>query len=210
MNLSGLRRDFGKNARPSGPWPDNPFTLFASWLQQAIDRGITEANAMVLATSGAKNFPSARVVLLKEFSEKEGFVFYTHYQSRKGIALSENPQAALHFFWRELEKQVSLEGLAEKLPAEKSDAYFNSRPRESRVSAIVSPQSRELGNPETLKKQWQNLYLSGHPLKRPENWGGYRFLPLRFEFWEGGEHRLHNRMVYTKQDTGWAKTRLAP
>ncbi len=165
---------------------------------------------MVLATAGADNFPSARVVLLKEFSEKEGFVFYTHYQSRKGVALSENPKAALHFFWRELEKQVSLEGLVEKVPEEKSETYFNSRPRESRVSAIVSSQSRELKNPTSLKQQWQSLYRSGRPLKRPKMWGGYRFSPLRFEFWQGGEHRLHNRMAYTKQHTSWVKTRLAP
>ncbi len=210
MDLSDLRRDFGKQANPPVHWPGKPFSVFDTWLQHAIDQGIPEANAMVLATCGSGNTPSTRIVLLKEFSESGGFVFYTNYNSRKGKALAVNPRASLHVFWRELERQISIEGPVEKVPAIQSDAYFRSRPRESQISAALSPQSRELTDPESLKKQWQQYHNSTRAIQRPSNWGGYRLLAERIEFWQGGEHRLHHRMVYTKTGQGWTRKRLAP
>ncbi len=210
MDLSDLRRDFGKNRKQAIGWPAQPFILFADWIQEAVRLKITEPNAMTLSTCGADRAPSARIVLLKEFSEDEGFVFYTHYGSRKGLALSENPLASLHFFWRETERQVSIEGTVYKVSPEKSDTYFSSRPRESRVSASLSPQSKTLSDPEILYKQWEILYNSRKEIRRPADWGGYRLVPERMEFWQGGEHRLHHRMVYQKRAGTWHKSRLAP
>ena len=210
MNLSDLRRDFGKEKEQAVRWPDEPLLLFAEWLQEAIDREIPEANAMTLSTCGADKAPSARIVLLKEFSENEGFLFYTHYHSRKGKALKENPRASLHFFWRETEKQVSIEGRVSRVSPEKSDAYFYSRPRESQISAFLSPQSKPLVDPEMLYRQWQTWERSQQKIKRPANWGGYRLIPERMEFWQGGRYRLHHRMVYQKTAEGWHTSRLAP
>ena len=210
MDLSDLRRDFGKDAGHKINWPDQPFPLFHSWLKKVISTGNSEANAMVLSTCGNNGIPSSRVVLLKEYSETGGFVFYTNFDSRKGIALRENPYASLHFFWRETEQQVSIEGKVEKVSREKSDAYFNSRPIESRISAVVSPQSKVIENTNELNKHWELLRTSGIEINRPANWGGYRLLPERIEFWQGRQHRLHERMVYYKVSGNWLKKRLAP
>jgi pyridoxamine 5'-phosphate oxidase len=211
MNLSDLRRDFGKDRPKEIFWPETPYMLFSEWMQEAISASIIEANAMVLSTCSNHGSPSSRVVLLKEFSVEEGFVFYTHYKSRKGMALEENPHASLHFFWREMERQVSMEGVVRKTSARKSDAYFFSRPLESQLSALLSPQSQPIESLEEIKAQWH--HLKKHPPKaviRPKNWGGYRLLPARIEFWQGGIHRLHQRMVYTAETSGWTRSQLAP
>ncbi len=140
----------------------------------------------------------------------DGFVFYTNYISRKGKELTKNPYASLHFFWREKEQQIMIEGVVKKTTSEKSTAYFNSRPMDSRVSAIVSPQSKIIGSLEDLQKRREELLANPNKIKRPSFWGGYRLIPGRFEFWQGGRHRLHYRMAYYSENGKWIKKKLAP
>ncbi len=210
MDLSDLRREFGQKAFPGFRWPDAPFPLISDWLNDAITAGIQEPNAVTLSTCGNDKVVSSRTVLIKEFSEKEGFIFYTHYHSRKGRALEENPHASLLFYWRALEKQISIEGTVQKVAAEKSDQYFYSRPLESRISAVVSAQSEILDDFPTLIKRWEALKNSREEIRRPENWGGYRLVANSISFWQGGPHRLHERMVYQNMGTHWSKHRLFP
>ncbi len=210
MNLSDLRRDFGKQPRPETKTMEKPFDLFKIWINEAIQSQITEANAMVLSTAGSGHRPSSRIVLLKEFGEKQGFIFYTDYESRKGRDLAENPYASLHFFWRLLERQILIEGKVEKVSREKSMAYFNSRPSESRASAIVSHQSSTIDNPDTLIRQREILLQSHKALICPERWGGYSLHPQRIEFWQGGSNRLHHRQVYELGNGKWQASFLAP
>ncbi len=140
----------------------------------------------------------------------DGFVFYTNYISRKGKELTKNPYASLHFFWREKEQQIMIEGVVKKTTSEKSTAYFNSRPMDSRVSAIVSPQSKIIGSLEDLQKRREELLANPNKIKWPSFWGGYRLIPRRFEFWQGGRHRLHYRMTYYSENGKWIKKKLAP
>ncbi len=210
MDLSDLRRDFGKEALSGFIWPDEPFTLVAQWLSQAIAAEIPEPNAATLSTCGKSKMPQSRMVLVKEFSQTDGFVFYTHYNSRKGKSLAENPKASLLFYWRLLEKQISIEGTVEKVSPETSDRYFYSRPRESRISAVISAQSEILEDFSALKNQWEALKNSNRKIQRPDHWGGYRLLPDQIAFWLGAPHRLHERMVYQKKGEHWTKYRLAP
>jgi pyridoxamine 5'-phosphate oxidase len=170
-----------------------------------------DANAMVLATSDSDNKPSARIILLKGF-DKEGFVFYTNYDSRKGRQIAVNPNAALVFFWPALERQVRIEGRIEKTSRKESDEYFKIRPEGSNISAMISPQSQRIPNREYLEHLEQdhlNLYHN-KTIDRPENWGGYRLVPDLFEFWQGREHRLHDRFEYAWTSGGWEIYRLAP
>ena len=210
MDLSDLRRDFGNNSKQMASWPDNPFLLFQKWLEEAIHAGIPEANAMVLATSGADGKPSSRVVLLKEYSEAEGFIFYTNYASRKAKDLTINPYASLHFFWREKEQQIMIEGRVEKTSPEKSSDYFDSRPINSKISAIISPQSKVINSLAELKKQREELLARPNSIKRPPYWGGYKLVANKFEFWQGGQYRLHRRVIYYYETGNWKSTKLAP
>lgn len=209
MNLSDLRRDFG-HQKESPVWPDNPFSLFGEWLQTAIDKPVQEANAMILSTVGSDNKPSSRVVLLKEYSEKEGFIFFSDYSSHKGSDLEANPFASLIFYWNILERQIRIEGKVEKVNRQISAAYFNSRPLESRLSAFVSRQSQPIENLDELMKERQQLLESGSKITCPERWGGYALIPAKLEFWQGGTNRLHHRMEYTLTDGTWSKQVLAP
>lgn len=209
MNLSDLRRDFGQE-KNSPVWPDNPFSLFGEWLQNAINKPVQEANAMILSTVGSNNKPSSRVVLLKEYSEKEGFVFYTDYSSHKGRDLETNPFAAVIFYWNVLERQIRIEGKVEKINHQLSAAYFNSRPLESRISAYVSHQSQPITNLDELMKERQHLLESGSEVTCPDRWGGYALIPAKFEFWQGGTNRLHHRMEYIQTKGAWKKQVLAP
>jgi len=189
----------------------DPFTIFRDWYQEAIEAGIKDPTIMTLATIDGEGYPSARIVLLKSFDEM-GFVFYTNYQSRKGMELEKNPRAALVLHWRETGRQVRVEGLTEKLPASASDQYFESRPRGSQLGAWASEQSHEIISraslDESLEKwAWQ---FRDQPVPRPPSWGGYRVIPEKIEFWSDRENRMHERMLFEKIAGNWAFRRLAP
>jgi len=210
--IAKIRKEYKKSELLESTIFTDPFKQFAVWLEEAINSGIEDPTAMTLATISTKGYPSARIVLLKSF-DKNGFVFYTNYNSRKGNHLKNNPNAALVFFWKELERQVRIEGITEKVSKKESDEYFASRPRESQISACISEQSMTIPDRNYLemlydifvKKQGDN------PIKRPEHWGGYRLIPRRIEFWQGRENRLHDRIKYCSKDgKSWKIKRIAP
>jgi len=211
LNLSHLRKDYRNGKLDFESVHADPIEQFKQWLDEAINCGAEEPTAMLLATSGADWQPSARVVLLKGVDEN-GFDFFTNYHSHKGSQIDENPQVAATFFWKELERQVRIEGIAEKLPAAESDRYFASRPAESRFGAAASPQSQVIPGREFLEikiSELKNLYKNDD-LPRPVHWGGYKIKPVRIEFWQGRENRLHDRLVYTCESGKWIIERLAP
>ena len=189
----------------------NPIQQFRLWFDEAIEAGIPETDAMTLATATSGGNPSARIVLLKSFDER-GFVFYTNYQSRKAKELAENPRVSLLFYWMQIKRQVRVEGVVEKVSAEESDRYFNSRPLGSRIGAWASEQSRPVQNREQLEKSFEAYRAKfGEQVPRPPHWGGYRVKPSRIEFWQGRDNRLHDRLRFTLQDDGsWLIERLAP
>ena len=190
----------------------DPLTLFQRWLHEAKAVGIHLAEAMTLATATPEGKPSARLVLLKGADER-GFVFYTNYLSIKARELDSNPQAAMVFYWPQLERQVRVEGKVERTSAEESDAYFKTRPRDSQIGALASPQSDVIASREALQEkadQIEKLY-KGRDVERPEHWGGYRLHAERIEFWKGRPGRLHDRILYERQaDGSWSIKRLAP
>ena len=190
----------------------DPLTLFQRWLDEAQTARIPLAEAMTLATSTPDGKPSARLVLLKQ-ADEHGFVFYTNYNSPKARELDANPQAALVFYWPQLERQVRVEGKVERTSATESDAYFKTRPRESQIGALASPQSEVIASRETLQQkadQIEKLY-EGREVERPSHWGGYRLHAERIEFWKGRPGRLHDRILYERQGDGsWTIKRLAP
>jgi pyridoxamine 5'-phosphate oxidase len=177
---------------------------------EAIHAQVPEPTAMTLATADGKGRPSARIVLLKGMDPR-GFVFYTNYGSRKGRELAANPQAALTFMWKELERQVRIEGKVEKVTAEESQAYYATRPLGSRIGAWASPQSEVIENRAWLEKRWEALSKEyGESPSLPPHWGGYRVMPEYLEFWQGRRSRLHDRIVYAREGSGWKLSRLAP
>jgi pyridoxamine 5'-phosphate oxidase len=210
--IADIRKDYKLKSLLEKDVATNPVRQFNTWWQEALNSEIDEVNAMTLATASADGIPAARIVLLKGYDE-HGFVFFTNYESFKGMQLAENPRACLVFFWKELERQVRITGLVEKVSAEESDAYFNSRPEGSRIGAWVSPQSQVIANREWLEDQ-EKKYIgnpAAQPLKRPDHWGGYRVKPISIEFWQGRSNRLHDRIQYTLQgDNKWIIERLAP
>lgn len=208
--LHTLRQDYQGASLDESLLPPEPLQLFALWFQDALDAGIREPNAMTLATSDLQGQVSARIVLMKEYGP-DGFVFFTNYLSRKGKVLEENPRAALLFFWDILFRQIRLEGRVIRIPAEDSDTYFRSRPLESQISAVASPQSEIVGGRqvlETRRKEIQQKAQAG--LMRPHFWGGYYLVPERIEFWQGQANRLHDRIMYSKEEGIWKILRLAP
>ncbi len=209
-NLNHLRKEYKKAFLEPSSMHNDPQVQFEGWLDEALKAGIEEPNAMTLATCGSNGMPSVRMVLLKGI-EQGGFVFYTNYNSRKGKHLHENPNAALLFFWPVLERQVRIEGTVKKTSKDLSDQYFYSRPYESQVGALVSEQSKVIGSRNQIERPFKELMINPvKQLSRPANWGGYVLRPNLFEFWQGREHRLHDRIQYTFTGSGWEKERLSP
>lgn len=208
--IARLRTDYKKGALDDEHAAADPIAQFGRWWDEALNSQLPEVNAMTLATADAGGVPSARVLLLKGYDER-GFVFFTNYDSRKGRELAANPQAALLFFWPELERQVRIEGLVERVPAEESDVYYRSRPLASRIGAWASPQSEPIPSKAWLMGRAAEMGLR-HGLNpdRPPHWGGYRLCPAVMEFWQGRPSRLHDRLRYRRVDSGWDRTRLAP
>ena len=212
--VADIRKDYlfdeSKNLLENEILPD-PLKQFEIWFNDALRKDGMEANAMFLATSTKKCIPSVRTVLLKGFDE-QGFVFFTNYSSRKGNELEENPNASILFFWKELGRQIRIEGIIEKISGEESDEYFHSRPVDSQIAAAASAQSNVIENREVLDHKFNELkgkYKDGI-IPRPANWGGYRLAPHKIEFWQGRQNRLHDRILYSKNDEGWGIQRLAP
>ena len=211
MNIADIRKDYKLKILDEKLIHINPMVQFESWLNEALEAKVNEPTSMVLATATPDGFPSSRVVLLKAFSS-DGFGFFTNYLSRKGAEISSNQKVALLFHWPELERQVRIEGLAKVTSSQISDNYFNSRPYESRLSAVISNQSQEVPDRDYLEKLWvlQQNEVIGNELIRPDYWGGYIVEPLWIEFWQGRSNRLHDRVLFTLENKGWRISRLAP
>ncbi|MEY4115034.1 MAG: pyridoxamine 5-phosphate oxidase [Bacteroidota bacterium] len=211
MDISSIRKDYQLKSLSEEDVAANPFDQFAQWWDQAVKSEIDEVNAMTLATVDQHNRPSARIVLLKDFNAS-GFVFYTNYESDKGKQIEQNPHACLVFFWKELERQVRIEGICEQVSSAESDAYFQSRPVGSRIGASVSPQSRVIADRSILSDRvaaMERQFPTGE-IPRPAHWGGYRLIPASIEFWQGRSSRLHDRIKYLREDGAWSIVRLAP
>jgi pyridoxamine 5'-phosphate oxidase len=210
-NLHNIRKDYGITELDEKNINLNPFIQFSAWMDDALSAGIPEPTAMILSTVSKLGKPSSRVVLLKHVSE-EGFCFFSNYESRKSIELKDNANASVLFFWKELERQVRIEGTIIKTTAAESDDYFFSRPVKSQVSAWASPQSKVVPNRKTLKDWFEEFeeIFEKSPIKRPPNWGGFRLVPDYFEFWQGRENRLHDRIEYKTEQGYWVIQRLAP
>lgn len=211
-SIAGIRKDYKMQSLDEKDVSPDPLNQFEKWWQEVLDSKIDEPNAMTLATSDKKGVPSARIVLLKGI-EDGGFIFYTNYESHKGAELKANPNACLVFFWKELERQVRIQGIVEKTSAAASNEYYNSRPEGSRIGAWASPQSSVIKSREVLEENVTAVQkrFSGTTIERPEHWGGYAVKPFLMEFWQGRPSRLHDRIQYTKEANGnWKIERLAP
>lgn len=209
-DLKHMRQNYQRNQLLESNIDKNPFVQFKLWFEEVAESDIIEPNAMTIATASKDGIPSVRVVLLKEFDET-GFTFFTNYKSRKGKELEENPNAALLFWWGLFERQIRIEGKIQKIIREESEAYFNVRPLKSRIGALSSNQSEIIENREVLENKFSELekkYGDNPPM--PENWGGYKLIPSKFEFWQGRRDRLHDRIVYERINNEWKIYRLSP
>ena len=209
-SIADLRKSYERAELNESASAADPLQQFDQWLQEAIRAQVPEPNAMTVATVGSDLRPSTRIVLIKGYDEC-GLVWYTNYDSRKGQQLAGNPFAALQFHWVELERVVRIEGRVEKASTEESDAYFNSRPLDSRIGAWASPQSQVIAGRSVLvanAAKYSAQFLLNPP--RPPHWGGFRLVPERWEFWQGRKSRLHDRLCYRLEDGQWVRERLAP
>lgn len=209
-NIRLLRKDYALHQLTESNIDKNPFSQFKQWFDLVLKADIIEPNAMTLATATKTGIPSVRMVLLKGFDES-GITFFTNYGSRKGKEILENPFAALLFWWREFERQVRIEGEIEKISRTESEEYFQLRPLKSRYGALASNQSEVVEGREVLEKKFEDLEKQfGENPPTPENWGGYKLIPSKFEFWQGRQDRLHDRICYEKVKDGWKIYRLQP
>jgi pyridoxamine 5'-phosphate oxidase len=211
MSIADIRKDYQLKSLSEHEVAENPFAQFSVWWNEAVQSEIVEVNAMALSTVTSGGKPSSRIVLLKGYDE-HGFVFFTNYSSDKGQQISQNHFAALLFFWKELERQVRIEGVVSKVLDEESDAYFNSRPVGSRLGAWASPQSQKISDREVLNKELKKFteQFDQEDIPRPTHWGGYRVKPTKIEFWQGRSNRLHDRILYEQVNDNWLVSRLAP
>lgn len=221
--IADIRKDYKLASLEEADVASNPIDQFTRWWNDAVASQIDEVNAMTLATVNAAGVPAARIVLLKGYNP-EGFIFFTNYESDKGKNLAHNPNAALVFFWKELERQIRIEGTVQKVSAEESDRYFNSRPASSRIGAWASPQSAVIENRLVIEQNVERYssIFANDSIERPDHWGGYIVKPISIEFWQGRSSRLHDRIRYkletsaynaatdTKTDVYWKIERLAP
>ncbi len=209
--LAELRTDYETTGLSRASLAPDPVSQFDRWMNEAIEAGVPQANAMVLSTSDSGGRASSRAVLLKDYGE-QGFLFFTNLESRKGRELLSNPWAALCFVWIDLHRQVRLEGPIEFASDRESDEYFESRPRQSQLASAASPQSRVVADQRSLRILVEKLSAAtgDGPVSRPGHWAGVRVRPDTVEFWQGRPHRLHDRLVYTRQGDGWTIERLAP
>lgn len=211
LNINELRKEYRLKSLDISDLNFNPFVQFSLWFQEAQEAEVVEPNAMVLATASPQGRPSCRTVLLKIINS-QGLVFFTNYDSRKGKDLTSNPFACVTFYWRELERQVIIDGRVEKLSQAESESYFLSRPRGSQLGAWASHQDQVVSSREELEQNYQHFeeVYAGNIIPMPPYWGGYCLLAERFEFWQGRPNRLHDRLCYLLKDHAWQMTRLAP
>ncbi len=210
IDISQLRREFNSGSFSAKNADKSPFKQFDKWLTDSETAGFLDPNAVTVATVDENGMPSMRVVLLKSFDER-GFVFYTNYESKKGREMERSPLASMLFFWDKLERQIRIEGKIEKVSAEESDAYFKTRSHTSKVGAWASKQSEPLSSRNKLMAE-AALLMAKYPINvpRPPHWGGYRLIPEYFEFWQGRESRLHDRIIYELDGEEWKISRLYP
>jgi len=210
-NLADLRTDYKKARLTKKAVHKNPIEQFKLWLNEAIESEVPEPTAMIIATVSAEGRPSTRTVLLKGV-EQDAFIFYTNYQSKKATHLAQNPNIAATIFWKELERQVHIEGQVDKVASDVSDAYFESRPWKSRIGARISPQSMPIESREVIKVAFakEAAKYTGRKIPRPDHWGGYAIHPRSIEFWQGRSNRLHDRIRFTLTNDQWQIERLAP
>jgi len=210
QSIAGLHQSYERSELSEDACDADPLRQFERWLTEALAAGPADANAMTLATVGSDLRPSTRIVLIKGYDE-QGITFFTNYDSRKGRELAGNPYAALQFHWVPLERVVRIEGAVQKVNDEESDAYYDSRPLDSRIGAWASPQSQVIASRDVLAHnvaRYSAQFASAPP--RPPHWGGYRLVPDRWEFWQGRKSRLHDRLRYQLEQGGWIMQRLAP
>lgn len=210
--LSALRREYGDAGLDTPDLTPGPVAMFRRWLDATVESGLHEPNAMVVSTVSSGGRPSSRTVLLKGLDER-GFVFYTNYESRKGQEIEANREVALLFPWHDLQRQVRVEGTAERVSVEESEAYFAERPRGSQLGAWASPQSRAVASRKELDGRYTEVeqrFGTEGEVPLPPQWGGYRVVPEVVEFWQGRKGRMHDRLVYRRADEGWVTERLAP
>ena len=210
MELQDYRRQYTKGGLREASMPDDPMVLFEQWQRDASVAGLSDPTGVVVATVQPDGSIRQRFVLLKGVSE-DGFVFFTNYNSDKAAALAQNDRSSMLFPWNELDRQVSVSGKVEKIAESESDAYFAARPRASQIAAWTSQQSQPIASRAALEAQYRTTLeqFDGNDIARPPHWGGFRLVPERIEFWQGGEDRLHDRFVYQKTN-GWNRSRLQP